>query len=218
MQTSSCLKWLSCGAGFAYAAALISVAIGLALFGRPSVLLAEVKPGDVITSENGAKVQDLVSPGVYYKVANGISMKIVPTKRIECPPPYKEATEKYSSQVRLSKDGRTALGYVAGAPFPLLDPNDPNVAVKIAWNNAFRPIWTDDYDLRFYDCDTAYEGSHPQTSQVDYFQIGHYAGYNLVGRVEVEPIPADPDFKTSGRYGSSHCTQLSRRSNCAVPG
>jgi len=200
MQTSSRLKRLGCGTGFTSAAALLGVAISLALFGRTSVVLAGVKPGDVITAENTQKVRDLVSPGVYYKVAHGMSMKIVPTQRIEWPPPYKEATEKYSSQVRLSKDGRTALGYVAGAPFPLLDPNDPNVAVKIAWNNVFRPIWTDDYDLRFYDCDTAYEGSHPQTSQVDYFQIGHYAGYNLVGRVEVEPIPVDPDFKTSGRY------------------
>ncbi|HYR80404.1 MAG TPA: DUF1329 domain-containing protein, partial [Candidatus Dormibacteraeota bacterium] len=116
------------------------------------------------------------------------------------PPPYKEATEKYSSQVRLSKDGRTVVGYVAGEPFPLVDVNDPDVATKIAWNNVFRPIFTDDYDLRFYDCDTAYEGRHAQRSQIDYFQIGHYAGYSLVGRVEVEPMPVDPDFKKTGRY------------------
>jgi len=30
-------------------------------------------------------------------------------------------------------------------------------------------------------------------------QVGHYAGYNLVGRTEVEPIPTDPDFKITGR-------------------
>jgi Protein of unknown function (DUF1329) len=161
---------------------------------------AEVKPGDVITPENALKVKDLLSPGVYYKVVNGMSMKIVPTQRIDWPPPYKDATEKYSSQVRLSKDGRTVVGYVAGEPFPLIDVNDPEVATKIAWNNVFRPIFTDDYDLRFYDCDTAYEGRHSQTSQVEYLQIGHYAGYSLVGRVEVEPMPVDPDFKTSGRY------------------
>jgi len=32
---------------------------------------AEVKPGDVITPENAAKVKNLLSPGVYYKVVNG---------------------------------------------------------------------------------------------------------------------------------------------------
>ena len=40
----------------------------------------------------------------------------------------------------------------------------------------------------------------PQTGQIEYFQIGHYAGYDLVGRTEVEPLPTDPDFKTTGRY------------------
>ena len=41
---------------------------------------AEVKPGDFITIQNAAKVKDLVSPGVYYKVEKGMSMKIVPTQ------------------------------------------------------------------------------------------------------------------------------------------
>jgi len=91
-------------------------------------------------------------------------------------------------------------GYVAGQPFPLIDANDPDVANKIVWNNVFRPITTDDYDLRFYDCDTSYERRGPQTSETEYFQIGHYAGYDLVGRTEVEPIPTDPDFKATGRY------------------
>jgi hypothetical protein len=176
------------------ATAALGALIGASLAG------AEVTPGDMITPESAAKVHDLVSPGVYYKVVHGMSMKIVPTQRIDWPPPFKEATEKYSGQTRLSKDGRTVVGYVAGLPFPLIDENDPDVATKIAWNNVFRPIWSDDYDLRFYDCDTAYAQPHEQTSQVDYFQIGHYAGYNLVGRTEVEPMPVDPDFKKSGRY------------------
>ena len=183
---------------------LIGVLMLIALvFGIPGArwgICAEVKPGDMITPENASKVKDLVSPGVYYKVINGMTMKIVPSQRIDWPPPYKDATEKYSSQVRLSKDGRTVVGYVAGEPFPLVDANDPSVATKIAWNNVFRPIFTDDYDLRYYDCDSAYEGRHAQNSQIDYFQIGHYAGYSLVGRIEVEPMPVDPDFKTSGRY------------------
>jgi Protein of unknown function (DUF1329) len=162
---------------------------------------AQVKPGDFITMENATKVKSLVSPGVYYKVEHGMSMKIIPTERIDWPPPYKDATEKYSAQVRLSNDYRSLVGYVAGQPFPLIDANDPHVAVKIIWNNVFRPITTDDYDLRFYDCDSHYETpGKPQSNQIDYFQIGHYAGYDLVGRTEVEPVPVDPDFKKTGRY------------------
>src|SRR6516225_4219854 len=88
---------------------------------------AEVKPGDLITYQNADKIRDLVSPGTLYKVNQGMSMKIVPTSRLDWPPPFKEATEKYSSQVRLSDDHRSLVAYVAGQPFPLIDPNDPYV-------------------------------------------------------------------------------------------
>ncbi|MDO8435024.1 MAG: DUF1329 domain-containing protein [Candidatus Binatus sp.] len=161
---------------------------------------AQVRPGDFITPDNATKVKDLVGPGVYYKVERGMTMKIVPTQRVDWPPPYKDATEKYSAQVRLSQDKRSVVGYVAGQPFPLIGANDRDVAVKIIWNNAFRPISTDDYDLRFFDCDSAYQKKGPQTGQIEYFQVGHYAGYDLVGRTEVEPMPTDQDFKTTGRY------------------
>src|SRR5215469_18884655 len=173
------------------------VAGGIALLTLLAISLpgeAGVKPGDFITSDSAAQVKDLVSPGVYYKVQHGMTMKIVPTARIDWPPPYKDATEKYAAQVQLSKDHRSVVGYVAGQPFPLIDANDPYVATKIVWNNVFRPITGDDYDLRFYDCDSSFERSGPQQQQVEYFQIGHYAGYDLVGRTEVEPTPIDPDF------------------------
>jgi len=178
--------------------AVLGAIIASMLFGASAY--AQVKPGDLVTAETAQKVKDLVPPGVYYKVEKGMSMKIVPAERCDWPPPYKDATEKYSAQVRLTDDHRSVLGYVAGQPFPLLDPNDPTVATKIIWNNVFRPITTDDYDLRFYDCDTAMQQRGPQTHQVEYFQIGHYAGYSLVGRTEVEPLPIDPDFKNTGRY------------------
>jgi|YelNatPaOPRAMG01_1025707.scaffolds.fasta_scaffold00691_3 hypothetical protein len=160
---------------------------------------AQVKPGDVITPKNASKVKNLVSPGVYYMVQRGMWMNIVPHKEIDWPPPFKDATEKYSSQVRLSADHRSLVGYVAGQPFPLLDENDPYIATKIIWNNVFRPISTDDYDLRFYDCEFQYVkpgGSHRVINDI---WVGHYAGYNEVGRTEVDPIPVDPDFKITNR-------------------
>ena len=64
---------------------------------------------------------------------------------------------------------------MAGQPFPFLDPNDPSIATKIIWNNAFRPITSDDYDLRFYDCEDMYTGRNRPYRVLDYFQIGHYA-------------------------------------------
>ena len=114
-----------------------TLAIGLCLVVASAN--ATVKPGDVIAPSNAAQVKDLVSPGVYYAVTHGMRMDIVAPERVDWPPPYREATEKYSQQVRLTNDHRSMVGYVAGQPFPLIDPNDPYVATKIIWNNVFRP-------------------------------------------------------------------------------
>ncbi|HEY6421401.1 MAG TPA: DUF1329 domain-containing protein [Candidatus Binataceae bacterium] len=178
---------------------LPAIALALAVLALGTPARAQVKPGDFITAEKANQVRDLVSPGVFYKVQRGMSMKIIPTQRIDWPPPYKDATEKYSEQVTLSPDHRTVIGYVAGQPFPLIDPNDPYAATKIMWNNVFRPIQSDDYDLRFFDCDVEYTGLNKPYFQIAYGTLGHYAGYDQVGRTEVEPIPTDPDFKKNGR-------------------
>src|SRR6202167_1267319 len=149
---------------------------------------AGVKPGEVITPQNASEDKNLVSPGVYYMVTHGMQMDIVPSERVDWPPPFKDATEKYSSQVRLTDDHRSLVGYVAGQPFPLIDTNDPEVATKIMWNNVFRPISTDDYDLRFYDCQSQYVNPGHDQKIINDIQVGHYAGYDLVGRTEVEPM------------------------------
>jgi hypothetical protein len=176
---------------------LAAFAISAAL--APSARAAAPKPGTAITPDNAQQVRDLVSPGVFYLAAHGMRMNITPTERVDWPPPYKDATEKYSSQVRLSQDHRTVLGYIAGQPFPLIDGNDPYVGAKIVWNNVFRPISSDDYDLRFYDCQSEYVKQGAAQNVIDDIQVGHYAGYNLVGRTEVEPQPTDPDYRATNR-------------------
>lgn len=163
-----------------------------------SSAFAQVKIGDMITYQNMDKVKDLVAQGVMFKLNQGMSMKIVPASRMDWPPPFKEATEKYSSQVRLSDDHRSLVGYVAGQPFPLVDPNDPDVGIKIAWNNQFRPALGDDYDLRFFDCPTVYGGRGKAYNMIYDITVGHYSGYSYVNRTEVEPMPVDPLFKERG--------------------
>ncbi len=169
--------------------------LGLLVASMPAA--AQVKPGDFITPETTYKVKNLVSPGEFWRVENGMTMKIVPTERIDWPPPYKEATEKYSSQVRLAPDHLSMVGYVAGQPFPLIDPNDPDAAVKVMWNMDFRPMWTDDFDARYFGCVEVYEKLGNPYKEIDYQLIGHYGAYNEVGRTEVEPLPTDPDYKIS---------------------
>ena len=163
-----------------------------------SSAVAQVKPGDLITQANASQVKELVSPGTYSAVAKGMQMNIVASSRIDWPPPYQNATEKYASQVRLADDHRDLLGYVAGQPFPLLDPNDPYVATKIMWNMYFKPIVTDDFDLRYFECQVADQNPGHEQKLIKMTELGHLAGYFDIGRTEVDPMPADTDFKTTG--------------------
>ena len=88
--------------------------------------------------ENAALDQDLVSPGNFVLVKQGMRMRIVPMERLEWPPPYKAATEKYSPQVQLSEKGELQ-NFVAGLPFPLVDPNDPQATTPVVWNFSLPP-------------------------------------------------------------------------------
>ncbi|MFZ0889210.1 MAG: DUF1329 domain-containing protein [Candidatus Binataceae bacterium] len=170
---------------------------GILLLSAP--ILAGVKPGEVITPESAAKVADLLSPGNLLLVKQGMQMKVVPSQRLEWPPPYKTATEKYSPQVKLTADGNLQ-NYVAGQPFPLLDANDPNVALKVMWNFSFRPLYTDDVDIRDVEV-ASYAPGKGSGEPVAHFTAGHFAFYNNVGRVEVEPMPTDSEATGAGiRY------------------
>jgi hypothetical protein len=178
-------------------AALLSAAAVLACAAARPVS-AQVSPGESVTRTNASVVRSLVSPGTFVAVTRGMEMHIVAPSRIDWPPPYRDATEKYSSQVRLSKDHRTVVGYVAGQPFPLLDSNDPDIATKIMWNSYFKPISTDDFDLRYFECQVAPMKPGQTQDLLKQTEIGHLAGYFDIGRTEVPPVPADPDFRITG--------------------
>jgi Protein of unknown function (DUF1329) len=148
-------------------------------------------------------VADLVSPGNLILVQQGMTMKIVPTDRLDWPPPYKAATEKYSPQVQLAPDG-TLKNYQAGLPFPLVDANDPNAALKVMWNFSYRPLYTDDAVAKNVEIASYRPGSTP-SDPLAHFTIGNVGFYHNIGRTEVAPIPTDPDANRAGiryRFGA----------------
>src|ERR1041385_1823905 len=107
---------------------------------------AQVKNGDTIGKAEVDKVKDLVSPGVAFFIKKGMTIKVVDPKPIPWPKAYKEATEKFSAQVKLASDGVSIDNYTAGMPFPTVDANDAKAALKIMWNYEYRPYpGTDDF-------------------------------------------------------------------------
>jgi hypothetical protein len=154
---------------------------------------AEVAPGASITRTDAARVKDLVSPGNYVLVQQGMEMKIVPTRDYEWPAPYKSSTEQYSPQVKLGPDDELQ-NYLAGLPFPLLDTNDPHIAQKIMWNFQLGPSYSDDLDAQ----DSLIANYAPGGSGKPWsaYNVGHLAVYRNIGREEVAPVPTDEDGDT----------------------
>ncbi len=149
---------------------------------------ADIAPGTVINKANADQVKDLVSPGVMWCIQHGMVLKIAPYKKIEWNAPYKEATEKYAGQVKLAPDGRSLQGHVAGLPFPNIDPNDPNVALKIMWNYEYKPFVTDDLDLRNFDADTGTISDSPLSIE-RHFILDHLRTLFYTARIYVDPKP-----------------------------
>jgi hypothetical protein len=181
----------------------VVAAIAFAVLSIANSPYAGVSPGDTITKDQADKVADLVSPGNLILVKQGMTMKIVPTDRLEWPPAYKSATEKYSAQVQLAPDG-TLKNYMAGLPFPLVDANDPNAALKVMWNFSYRPLYTDDAISKNVQIASFKPGSSP-ADPVAHFTIGNVGFYNNTGRTEVNPIPTSPDATSAGiryRFGA----------------
>ena len=162
--------------------------------------LADVAVGDVITAANVDQAKELISPGIEWCVRHGWPLKIVETKKIEWPKAYKDATEKYSPQVKLAPDGLTLQSYVAGQPFPKVDANDPQVATKIMWNYEYKWLTTDDVDLRNFDADTGtiHGGSTPMSVE-RHFLLDHFRVLRYVGRLYQDPKPL---WQTSEGYQS----------------
>jgi uncharacterized protein DUF1329 len=178
----------------------------LVVFQLTSSILANaaVTPGDVITSENAAVVADLVSPGNFVLVEQGMRMTIVPTGRLDWPPPYKAATEKYSSQVTLNAKGELQK-YVAGLPFPFIDLNDPQAANKIVWNFSYGPQTADFIHARNIETSSYRDVGPPGSflskilpAELFHSTAAHLVVYNLVGRTELPPVPTDPNSLKTG--------------------
>jgi hypothetical protein len=103
----------------------------------------DLKPGDTIGPHNWQKVQGMVGENLLSRIKQGYSFKIRESKNFKPLQEYFEATDKYSSGVRLGPNGEL-FGYTAGLPFPNVDPIDPQAGLKLVWNFYWRWLG-DDY-------------------------------------------------------------------------
>jgi hypothetical protein len=185
----------------AFSIAFLALVIGLTGT-RP--VAADVAVGDVIDGSNVDKAEGFISPGLKWIIKRGMKMTIVDTEPVPLPKAYLAATEQYSAQVKLSEDGLSVENWVAGQPFPNLDPNDPDLPKKIMYNYEARWGETDDVDLSNFDADTGSIGREGQGMSVEkHFIIDHFKRMYFTGRLVLDPKPAYEPNKDEVRYKES---------------
>jgi Protein of unknown function (DUF1329) len=106
--------------------------------------------GTRITIQNWQNYQKFMSLGLrslmsqkyFWKVPADAVLEVAPTVKIGLPRKYREDTEKYHNQTKLIQkgEGYTIGGYVAGMPFPDIDPKDPLAGVKLIYDNYYNYI------------------------------------------------------------------------------
>lgn len=103
---------------------------------------SELKPGDIVGPQNWQLVKGMVGENLLLRIKQGYTFKIKQNRSIATPKEYNAATARYAGQVKLGATGEL-LDYVAGLPFPLLDPKDLQSGQKLAWNFYWRWIGDD---------------------------------------------------------------------------
>ncbi len=194
-----------------------SIAAASAISASPTTQAASIPAGVIITHKNADQYAAFISPPLRTAIERGLVVKVAPTERIDWNRGFQHATENYSPQVKLD-DNDNLLNYTAGLPFPFIEPNDPKVALKIAYNVEFGPFVHDDHKIIGYK-ELAYSqtGSDPTqlTRQPDYDHTADEVDYlRFAHRTEVSPTPtfgSDPlgvEFKirVHGWNDPSHTT------------
>ncbi len=180
---------------------LLATALALAPIGSTADELKTdiLKPGLLLDHTNIHEYGEYLSPAMQWCVKRGVKIRVAENKPAPMPPPLREATEKYSAQVKLSEDGNYLIDHIAGIPFPNIDTNDEWAGTKLVFNFE-TAVALDDLDLRNFDCDTGAVGRDGSSVRVEkHFLIDHIRRLYFVGRLEVEPYPDMPN-KDKVRY------------------
>ncbi|MFT4571968.1 MAG: hypothetical protein ACI91F_002865 [Candidatus Binatia bacterium] len=150
--------------------------------------------GTVVTASEISRWQHLLPPSIQWALNRGASIKVGEHTLVSPQLARAQATERYSAQVRLSDDKKELLNYVAGIPFPNVEEKDPDLAVKLIHNFAWR-ISVDDLDVRNFSCQTGNISSTNGLTVERHYLNAHFHRLYYRGRLYVDPKPTlkNPD-------------------------
>lgn len=153
------------------------------------VPLEEIPPaGTVVSIKNMERYKHLLGPSIQWSVARGATLDVIDPRPIPMEPFRAEATQRYSAQVKLAADKRSIQNYVSGIPFPFVNDEDPDAAVKMMFNMESRVNY-DDLDIRNFTCDTGELDVSAGFQLQRHYLTEHFRRLFYVGRAFVEPKP-----------------------------
>jgi hypothetical protein len=154
---------------------------------------AVLKPGAIITRDNQDKFAGYLPAAAKFVVTHGFRIRVMPSRKFEWSRAYREATEKYSRQVKLADDD-TMVNYTAGMPFPFVELTDPKAALKIAYDWHMGPFMPDDFSLSPWTSNSYLANSaDPLDIAADPnsdYSCEHFNFLRLAHRIEVDPRPS----------------------------
>jgi hypothetical protein len=165
----------------------------------PATGVADVAPGDVITKANAEGAASYLPPSVVNMLGYGMRIEVGETRSCPWPARFRQATEQYAAQVRLAADKLALENYVAGLPFPTIDPNDPDAAWKIMWNHEHKPAYSDDVRTEWV---VEIQNDEGNTEKLLASEVWRRLKWE--GRMVREPkpvIPHDPPLRYTEQWG-----------------
>lgn len=109
--------------------------------------LPGLTPGVTVARANAQLAKDALPAEVLQLVEAGdVELPIQETTDLPPRTSYLDATRQHAQGVSLNGD-KALTNYIAGAPFPVLDPADPHAGEKLAWNLRFRDMG-ESFELR----------------------------------------------------------------------
>jgi len=96
-----------------------------------------ITPGMTIDKTNAQVAATVLPPDILkYITAGHFAIPVQPTTDLPLRPAHINATLDHYGKASLGED--TLQHYVAGRPFPLIAPQDPQAGLKVAWNLRYR--------------------------------------------------------------------------------
>jgi hypothetical protein len=185
-----------------------SVALGIALI-IPRCVLAEngsksfdspsappstaelqlLAPGTKLNRSTRDTYREHLGPAPQRLIDLGVEIELGEYKRARLIPPFVNATRVHAGNVQLVRPYPSLTGYVAGLPFPAVQSDDPDSAVKRMFNFEAATAY-DNLRIQGIWCDTgAIDLASLNVVVEKSFQIDSLTKLRFIGRLIAAPIP-----------------------------